>query len=375
MYYGTTDLMRGFFGLGSSNGKLRAGEFWAVRDVNLTIGRGECVALIGPNGSGKSTLLKMINGIFMPDNGEIRINGRVGALIEVGAGFHPMLTGRENVYVNGAILGMRRREIDSRLDDILDFAEIGDFIDAPVKHYSSGMYVRLGFAVAAQLCPEILLIDEVLAVGDTAFRLKCFNHILKLISQGRSIVLVSHNLSEISRVCERSAVLNHSSLVFDGNVAEGVLYYESLMHEHAIAAKSYHSPVRLMTTRALASPSGGGSGSDIIIQIEYESDIAADDCIVLIKLSSIETGHFSSFTNRVQRRAIPIVLGGGLILVKLPNPPLIGGNYSVEVHLYNSDHTEFWGQQVPACRFDIVEPRPDVWKEFHKIRIDHEWLT
>ena len=170
MMYGMQDIARNSIGLKSCSDTLREGEFWALNDVSFEVKKGETLGIVGANGSGKSTLLKLLNGIFMPDKGRIEINGRVGALIEVGAGFHPMLTGRENIYVNGAILGMSKKEIDKKFDEIVDFADIGDFIDSPVKHYSSGMYVRLGFAIASHADLDILMVDEVLAVGDFRFK-------------------------------------------------------------------------------------------------------------------------------------------------------------------------------------------------------------
>lgn len=203
MLYGMQDIARNIIGLSSNSGKLRNGEFWAVKDVSFEVKKGETIGIIGLNGSGKSTLLKMLNGIFMPDKGKIEIRGRVGALIEVGAGFHPMLTGRENIYINGAILGMSKKEIDKKFDDIINFADIGDFIDSPVKHYSSGMYVRLGFAVAVHCEPDILLIDEVLAVGDEEFRRKCMSKLNEFKSAEKAIVLVSHSMELIQGYCNR----------------------------------------------------------------------------------------------------------------------------------------------------------------------------
>ncbi|MEN8263809.1 MAG: ABC transporter ATP-binding protein [Nitrospirota bacterium] len=227
MLYGATDLTRRFLGMDQHTESLRSGEFWAVDDLSFELKRGECLGVIGPNGSGKSTLLKMLNGIFMPDKGEILINGRVGALIEVGAGFHPMLTGRENIYINGSILGLSKKEIDKKFDAIIDFAEIGDFIDAPVKHYSSGMHVRLGFAIAAQMEPDVLLIDEVLAVGDVGFRAKCFNAISK-ISKNAAIILVSHAMPQVARTCTDICVINQGKLLYQGkNVPKGIDYYYS----------------------------------------------------------------------------------------------------------------------------------------------------
>lgn len=203
MLYGTTDLARSFFGADQKTERLRNGEFWAVDDISFEIKKGEVFGIIGPNGSGKSTILKMLNGIFMPDRGRIEIKGRVGGLIEVGAGFHPMLTGRENIYINGSILGMKKREIDERFDEMVDFADVGDFIDSPVKHYSSGMLVRLGFAVAVHCEPEILLIDEILSVGDAAFRMKSINKMLQIVKSDTTVCFVSHDLMGVEQLCSR----------------------------------------------------------------------------------------------------------------------------------------------------------------------------
>lgn len=206
MQYGALDLARTVVGLPAPKGRLRPGEFWAVHDVSFEVRRGECIGLIGPNGAGKSTLLKMLNGIILPDAGTIEMRGRVGALIEIGAGFHPLLTGRENIYVNGTIMGLSRREIDENLNSIIGFAELGTFIDTPVSYYSSGMYVRLGFAIAAHLKPDVLLIDEVLAVGDVGFRAKCYNYIASFM-KSCAVILVSHSMPHIDRYCQKSVLM------------------------------------------------------------------------------------------------------------------------------------------------------------------------
>ena len=173
MFYGGIDITKNFFGFSHQPHFLRKTEFWGVNDISFKLSQGESVAIVGSNGSGKSTMLKMLNGIYMPDKGQITINGKVAALIEVGSGFHPLLTGRENIFVNGQILGMSLSEINKKFDDIVEFAEIESFLDTPVKHYSSGMYVRLGFSIAAHSSCDVLLVDEVLAVGDLAFSIKC----------------------------------------------------------------------------------------------------------------------------------------------------------------------------------------------------------
>jgi ABC-type polysaccharide/polyol phosphate transport system ATPase subunit len=213
MIYGSYDIISDFIGIAAKTDELRQGEFWAVDDVSFELKKGDIYGIIGPNGSGKSTILKMLNGIYMPDRGKIEIRGRVGALIEIGAGFHPMLTGRENVYINGAILGMSKKEIDAKYDQIVAFSDIGDFINAPVKHYSSGMYVRLGFSVAVHCEPDILLVDEVLAVGDAQFYNKCTNKINEIRNRGTTIVLVSHSMWLIQTMCDRVLLLGQGKTV------------------------------------------------------------------------------------------------------------------------------------------------------------------
>jgi lipopolysaccharide transport system ATP-binding protein len=198
---------------------------WALRELSFQVRSGEVVGIIGRNGAGKSTLLKILSGITDPTQGYVDIYGRVGSLLEVGTGFHPELTGRENIYLNGAILGMRRTEIDRKLDEIVDFAEIDRFLDTPVKHYSSGMYVRLAFSVAAHLEPEILLVDEVLAVGDMAFQRKCLGKMDDVAKEGRTVLFVSHNMGLLQALCERGIFLQQGSAVTDGTMTEAVDAY------------------------------------------------------------------------------------------------------------------------------------------------------
>src|SRR3954462_14946486 len=200
-------------------------EFWALRGINLSIRQGEVVGIIGRNGAGKSTLLKILLRITEPTEGRIRLRGRIASLLEVGTGFHPDLTGRENIYLNGAILGMRRAEIARKFDEIVAFAEVGQFLDTPVKRYSSGMYVRLAFAVAAHLEPEILIVDEVLAVGDVAFQKKCLGKMGDVAQQGLTVLLVSHNMAIVSSLCARSVWLQSGRLVADGKSKDAINFY------------------------------------------------------------------------------------------------------------------------------------------------------
>lgn len=197
-------------------------SFEALTDISFTIGEGESVAILGYNGSGKSTLLKLIAGVLEPDKGRILTRGRVAGLIEVGAGFHPDLSGRENVYLNAAILGMKKSAIDARFDDIVAFSEIEEFIDSEVKHYSSGMFLRLAFSVAIHVDLDILLVDEILAVGDAPFREKCRKKIRELVGQGKTMVVVSHDTNTVKELCDRGIVIKKGVKIFDGPVAEAV---------------------------------------------------------------------------------------------------------------------------------------------------------
>ena len=202
-------------------------HFWALKDVSFNIAEGEVVGIVGGNGAGKSTLLKILARITDPTEGIVRIRGRIASLLEVGTGFHPELTGRENIFLNGATLGMRKAEISSKFDEIVAFAEVEQFLDTPVKRYSSGMYVRLAFAVAAHLDPEILVVDEVLAVGDMAFQKKCLGKMSEVSHGGRTVLFVSHNMAAVENLCQRGIVLKKGRMVFDGSSKEAIQYYLS----------------------------------------------------------------------------------------------------------------------------------------------------
>jgi lipopolysaccharide transport system ATP-binding protein len=207
--------------------------FWALRGLSFSVRRGETLGVIGPNGAGKSTLLKVLSEITAPTSGEVRLYGRLAALIEVGSGFHPELTGRENVFLSGAILGMRRAEVAAKLAEIVEFAGVGDFINAPVKWYSSGMYVRLGFAIAAHLDAEILLVDEALAVGDEAFQQKCIERIMAMRAAGKTIIFISHDLWAVEQLCDRVLLMQGGSIAFDGPAAAAIALYRRSVADRA----------------------------------------------------------------------------------------------------------------------------------------------
>jgi homopolymeric O-antigen transport system ATP-binding protein len=257
-------------------------EFWALRDVSLDVRPGEVLGLIGRNGAGKSTLLKILSRITDPTHGQVTIHGRVGSLLEVGTGFHPELTGRENIFLNGAILGMKRAEISKQFDQIVDFAEVGRFLDTPVKRYSSGMYVRLAFAVAAHLEPEVLLIDEVLAVGDAAFQRKCLGKMGDVAKRGRTVVFVSHNMAAVSTLCDRSVLLEDGQVSFIGDTEQAVQRYLQHSNEQSPVAladrqdRAGSGAVRLtgITIQSTDNPEQAyiQSGDSLRVTIRYESN-------------------------------------------------------------------------------------------------------
>lgn len=380
MMYGVADLARNFMGLAPNSDSLRSGEFWAVDDISFELKRGECIGLIGPNGSGKSTLLKMLNGIFMPDCGEIRVDGRVGALIEVGAGFHPMLTGRENVYVGGAILGMSKKEVDEKFDKILEFADIGDFIDSPVKHYSSGMFVRLGFAVAAHLKPDVLLIDEVIAVGDAAFRMKCYDHILRLMEHGTSIILVTHGVEHLSRVTNRAIVLNKSKLVFDGSLADGVGKYHFCSEElrkkslESTEQETFIDKVRVEDSKGEERDSFI-TGETICVTIEIKSTKPVRDARLIGGIVSPTAGCLGTFATTFTNFGFDILPPKTKIKLYLREVPLLVGGYYLNLNLYGPKITDFYHQLEPAVSFRIVGPPINAfgYGVTHLIRFEHSW--
>lgn len=353
MFYGATDLARSFAGFTPSGELLRKGEFWALQDVNIELARGECLGLIGPNGSGKSTLLKMLNGIFMPDHGEIRVKGRVGALIEVGAGFHPLLTGRENIYVNGAILGMSKKEIDREFDSIIDFAGIEDFIDSPVKHYSSGMYVRLGFAVAAHLRPDILLIDEVLAVGDLSFQIKCLNHIQALLGNGTSVLFVSHNLYQVQRICN-SAVLVADGRVYEKNNTERVISDYEERYGMASMAKGVpeESSVLVFRNAEIVSEENqevdgyyrSVTGQPLVIELCYALNEHIDSGVQIGFLIKTADGQrVFGGTTRCVETLFPGDAGEYRMRLEFPSSLLLQGNYQISFSAFDGKYARQLG--------------------------------
>ena len=289
LWYGIKDLGSELLGRRHGRaGELRTGEFWAVKDIGFELKRGECLGLIGPNGAGKSTLLKMLNGLIKPDRGRITMRGRVGALIELGAGFNPILTGRENIYVNGTVLGFTKGEIDRKFDEIVEFAAVGEFIDSPVQNYSSGMKVRLGFAVAAQMDPDILIIDEVLAVGDVGFRSKCFNAINR-ISKKAAVIFVSHTMPQVARICDDVLLLNKGQAEFQGgDVPKGIeKYYSNFASENCLISGSGRAEI--LEVRLFSGGNSEIAGERFIVSylddLTIELDLRADRSVEALNIN------------------------------------------------------------------------------------------
>lgn len=276
LWYGVKDIVKEVTGRSTTYPVLRSNEFWSVNDVSFELERGECLGLIGPNGAGKSTLLKMLIGLVKPDKGRISMRGRVGALIELGAGFNPVLTGRENIYINGAVLGLTKNEIRRKFDEIVEFAELSEFIDMPVQNYSSGMRVRLGFSVAAQLDPDILLIDEVLAVGDVGFRSKCFNAISE-IQKKAAVIFVSHAMPQVARICTDTLLLNKGAVLYQGqDVSRGIeIYYSSFKSEKGTISGSGRAEIQSIKLTSNGNTEVPGKR----FHINYLDDLTISLCI------------------------------------------------------------------------------------------------
>lgn len=340
LIYGGSDIVKGFLGMERSE-ELRNDEFWAVNDVNFELRRGECLGLIGHNGAGKSTLLKMLNGLIRPDKGRIEMRGKVGALIELGAGFSPLLTGRENVYINGTVLGFTKEEIDRKFDEIVEFAELKDFIDSPVQNYSSGMKVRLGFAIAAQMEPDILLIDEVLAVGDIGFVLKCFNRIDKLL-QNTAIIFVSHNMPQVSRIASKILMLDKGKeLFYSNNVSEGLTqYYKSFNlktnNDFKASDKAILKKIRILDNKSnsfLSENCTLNAGDDLVVEIVFLVSQKINRPSISLALYDIEQRVFAEIRGFEYEDIVKSIEGEFVIHAKIKNPPLSQGKYSIMVYL------------------------------------------
>lgn len=333
MWYGLKDLMSAFLGMNRNRSALRKGEFWAVKEVSFSLKRGDCLGLIGHNGAGKSTLLKMLNGLIRPDEGRITMRGKVGALIELGAGFNPILTGRENIYVNGQLLGFSRKEINEKFQAIIDFAEIGEFLDSPVQNYSSGMKVRLGFSIAAQMEPDVLIIDEVLAVGDAGFKIKCLNRIREILKNS-AVIFVSHSMEQIAKTSTSIILLDKGKIEYhDVNVIEGVQMYFSKFSSEKFT--KFGDEVEITSFNINDREAIGNSiplkyGEDLHINFKFRSLVDLEQIKIVIlfsdknmhQLASCNSGPIHLVGNRDEEQSVKVTI---------PETSFTIGNYGVTV--------------------------------------------
>jgi len=354
LWYGVKDLGAELTGRRNGHRDLRKHEFWALRDVSFELRRGESLGLIGRNGAGKSTLLRLLNGLIKPDQGRITMRGRIGALIELGAGFNPILTGRENIYNNAAVLGLSKKQIDCVIDEIIDFAGIDEFIDAPVQSYSSGMRVRLGFAVAAHLKPDVLLVDEVLAVGDMAFRRKCLRHMLSYIKNGGALVFVSHNMQSVQSLCNRSVFLDRGQLEFEGTTTEAVnLYFETQqtsnggkLEGEANVELSDENPVVIEEVEICPSNSTHiRTGESVRVVIHYRSIKNIDPVIWNFSIwTEDQQVRLTTATSQSSNINYQVIRGKGQLRCTIPKLILVPGTYAIKAAIFDLN-------RYPIARF------------------------
>ena len=360
--YGVQDLASELLGRPNAGGELRKGEFWAVKDACFEVKRGEALGLIGPNGAGKTTLLRMLNGLIKPDEGRITMRGQVGALIQLGAGFNPILTGRENIYINAAVLGISKKEIDQKLDEIIDFADIGDFIDAPLRTYSSGMEVRLGFSVAINLRPDIMLIDEVLAVGDLAFRNKCLDAIQEILNSGVAFVFVSHSPERINRVCDKAIYLRAGRIISCGATGEVISAYVTDCSD--TGTRFHHRPgtEKYMQVRNVVLLNENGqpidqviSGGPLTIRMEFEAKRPLDTPLFIFMVEPVDRQIIAAYIHQERMDNRPSFSPGMHVIdITMKRFPLLPGCYQLRGGVYTPNLLGLYGKYFNLATIKVV---------------------
>lgn len=328
-------------------------EFWALKDVNFEIRRGEVVGVIGRNGAGKSTLLKVLSRITEPTVGRIEIRGRVASLLEVGTGFHPELTGRENIYLNGAILGMTHGEIRRKFDEIVDFAEVERFLDTPVKRYSSGMYVRLAFAVAAHLEPEILIVDEVLAVGDAEFQKKCLGKMGEVAGQGRTVLFVSHNMAAVATLCEKAILLRQGQVEHQGDVASGLKAYAEMRANSSALRPNVSTKSRIHFSDLNISNSASPDSSALEISAVVEASQATAASVEVIIKNNLGFPVLFYNSGTTSRERYSFIDSNTNIRISIPIDILAQGEYTADIQIVDPGNN-IYDRLEDAYRFTHI---------------------
>jgi len=368
-------------GLPQSSGdvELRKDEFWAVKDVSLELRRGECLGLIGRNGAGKTTLLRMLNGLIKPDTGRIEMRGRIGALIALGAGFNPILTGRENIYTNASVMGLGKTQINEKIEEIVDFAEIGEFIDAPLQSYSSGMQVRLGFAASTILDPDVLILDEVLAVGDTSFRYKCYRRMDQMRSRS-AVIFVSHDMPNIGRICNLAMVMQKGQPIFYGAALAGTSIYDELNEDSGDqggSTKIANYPIVDLTASVVTAP--GAPGDPLCLGLNIESSEALASFYLMVNLQDSSGAYMASLKHAFSG-SDGLQRGPNSFRLIIESIPLKKNQYHIGVGLADSKRQDllFANSRAASIRIseqEFASPSPCILKLQEWSRCDPSAIT
>lgn len=361
LWYGLSDLGSELIGSSKFHDHLRKDEFWAVRQVSFSVEPGEALGLIGHNGAGKTTLLRMLNGLIKPDAGRIEIRGRMQALIALGAGFNPILTGRENVYINASVLGIPKAEIDRRFDQIVEFSGLSESIDMPVQSYSSGMVVRLGFSIAAHLEPDILLVDEVLAVGDLAFRTKCQVRIQELKKAGVAIIFVSHNLHAISHVCSRAIAIEKGQVLYDGEVERAIdIYRASLIKLDASMEKLVRAGTgeiriqKLEVLNQMGLPQDEFEMGDFVrLRLHYRASQPVANPVINLTINVLYDQQVTGIRTDIDGIQVGVLEGEGVVEIAIPQFNLLPNVYTFDAVLFHPDGFTFYDRVNKAAYVKI----------------------
>lgn len=363
----------------AAGGRNKFTDFIAVNDLSFEVREGEVFGVIGQNGSGKSTLLKCMAGILRPNSGSIAVNRRLSALLELGAGFHPELTGRENVFLNAAILGMRRKDIAARFEEIVDFSGLRQFIDQPVKTYSSGMYVRLAFAVAINVDPELLIVDEVLAVGDVTFQRRCMEKFVEFRDSGRTIIIVTHELGTVKNLCDRAIWLEHGKLVDQGDPSHLVdAYTERMLGASTQAvdgsARRGSGQIRINQVEMLvdgAAVKHCRTGDDVLFRLHYSAESSVPQPVFGIEIAPLGAASISAPTTRDAGHVPHSLVGDGVVEVRIPHCDLLPGTYDLHTSVNDFTLTHVYDHVQAALRFDVLSGRP--YEAAGHVTLHPEW--